>query len=261
MKLALLLLIATINMWGQKQAPIWQQVFTNLTTSPAVSVNVKNIGQTFHQVYAVLSNSGGVCNSVNMPMQLEGSYDNINFIPFTPVVGVNGTIFTGTTNIYQMYGAGTYPFIRLRIITLQTNCAANVYYSGALDSAPPDQYTQATILGYITDIAANKNTTGKATLARTTIANKKLYFSKMVFSASANPITVSIETGGVDCSLGPLGSPVWSVTLPASATTTREVVFPFTGAPHLVATAANQMCVYWTAGETATIESQYRLEN
>lgn len=254
MKLALLLIIATVNMWGQKQAPIWQTVFTNKTTT-GVSTNVKNIGQGYHQVYAVASNNGGVCNPNQIGFTLEGSYDNITWLAFTPVVSFL------TSPVMIMTGVGSYPFIRVNLISQGVNCNVNAWYTGSLDSSPNNVYQLGQSLGYI-GINVNSSAGTIPITDRGSLTTKKtpIYYWQFSIGASANPVTVSLRES-INNLCNPAGTLYYQVTFPASTTTLRTLTLGNNNVPLFInPTLGEVFCAHWTPGETLQSFTLSRLE-
>lgn len=259
------LLLLLISMVGsasaQKAQPIWQPVFTNRITT-GTSSPVKNVGQSFHQVYALFANSGGVCYPLISSLRLEGSYDNTNYIPFTPLVAPAWSTFSSSL---QFMGVGTFPFVRVNLMQLDGNCSVNVYYSGSTDGAVNPQVQVGASLGYIPDFATSNVGTIFLTSYNNTPTGTRnvIYMLDITVAASANPVTVEIQ-GANAAGACASGEPVmYQVTLAANTTLARKVVFPFAPAPYFTSPRSglgNGICLYTTVGETVSTYTLYRKE-
>jgi len=92
------------------------------------------IGQHTHTLSIVLNNNGGTCNTNQLVMGLEGSFDGSNWQQMgaplsilTPTAGSQTGQLTGMTVAY-----GAYPFLSINITrAFGTNCITNIDYVGS----------------------------------------------------------------------------------------------------------------------------------
>lgn len=262
--LSLLLLLVSVvgSASAQKAQPIWQPVFTNRTTN-GVSSDVKNVGQTFHQVYALFANSGGVCTP-SADFSLEGAYDGVNYIQFSPAVSPSQTGPIPLVGTYMnMSAVGSYPFIRVRMSNITANCSVNAYYTGSLDGGGGNSQ-----LATLTNLGMRANW-GRSAAGAQFITNydsqfrNSIYFLEVMVEASANPATINIEPASVTNTCPGSSGVGYNLTFAANTTQVRSKQFPFTGNPHFISPVSglgSAWCLYSTVGEQVVFNVQYRKE-
>lgn len=141
-RLILLFWVAIGITWSQTPSwnpAVYEQVFTDLDTVPAVSGNLPSIGQSSHFIIThAKDNTPNVCVSPagNVNVDLEVSFDGTQW--FAGVMAEAAFVQTDELgNVYQyVVNGGTFPYLRLRVINLDTvNCVADIYYAGSLNAS------------------------------------------------------------------------------------------------------------------------------
>lgn len=119
---------------AQREDTVYSLLWDNLTTVPATSALIENIGQSAHKLVVVASNNGGLtCTSPQtVSIFFEYSYDNVTYVraenPITRLTANEDNVIVGTSAI-----AAPYPYLRVRVDDFNnTNCQLTVNYSGAI---------------------------------------------------------------------------------------------------------------------------------
>lgn len=257
-KLVSIVVLLTSTLMGQKAQPIWTQIFTNRTTT-GVSANVKNIGQSSHMVYALLSNNGGACSRGATGFRFEGSYDNTNWIAFSSAA-IPDTV---GANFITLYANGTFPFVRLNLLVLGTNCAINAYYSGTTDY----------LNGFINTPSANGFIIRNGSSTGGSLAINGSYNAAALGRAVIYSLDIWVDPGMTDVTVQLVddttnsgcvtGAVLWEGTFPGYVNSEylRNKVFQFSGTPYFKQTTpGNSLCLLWNMGDRLQFTSTYRME-
>lgn len=147
--------ILSILLCSMVRATVVQHVFTAKTPTSGTSSNLRNEGQSQHYMYVQWSNSGGTCNP-DGTVYLQYSFDSSTWTNLTPTARPESS----HNNEIAIFGAGTYPFVRVNSLTNYANCALDVWYVGTTNPIAFPQSLMTYQTGYQTvqkSISANSN--------------------------------------------------------------------------------------------------------
>jgi hypothetical protein len=201
MRLAIIAVLAvTLEARAQTPPTVYQQVFTNITTTQA-SAPVRNIGQTSHLVLIRWTNqTGQTCGTtLTDNIGLEFSADNVNYSRAGNIAN-----FSALTQV--IYARGNFPYIRLNARTFDTTrCQVTANYTGT--------FSEASVTGPLLGITENIQTitaSGSTSLIATPGANAAIVIYGLTLwnaGASQNPLSLTCGTNtGVTLNTFPTGT-------------------------------------------------------
>lgn len=248
MKKLILLILIPLGLMAQRNDTIVQRVFTNQAVA-ATSGAITNVGQSFHTMTTVFSDSGGGCAITSATnIALQASADNSSW--FT-IALMYRFVLLGNANgkMVVRQASGSYPYLRVKIIALDVNCAVTVLYSGNLYGTPKPNLGVLTVLtnssvGPGATVVLISNTTSTADLA--------VYgFTAYNSGTTTATITFSCVDGGT--SQGVWSFPVFAGTMFVYTSSTNQALSCPAGAD-LKATSAG------VADGTVSFNMNYRYE-
>lgn len=243
---------------GQRTDTIFQQIFTNATSAGA-SLKIRNIGQSQHSLFYVLSDNGGTCSVGNGQVALhwEISEDDTNWARISPYqvrATLSGGVSTGV-----IVANSPAKNIRARLALNYSNCKLNAYYSGTLQATAYPQLLLSSMVG--TDTAAtNPSTAGTSVvIVATNTTSRTAIYGMDVHNngAIANSITL-FEHSVSDCTSGvTTGYILRRVNVPA---TTTAATWPSSLIPYHTLAAGGHLCLTISANSDTAVKVIYRTE-
>lgn len=130
-RMLLTALLFSAPIYSQQQPTIISHLITP-TQNTLLSGAIPNIGQTLHTVSVVLSDRpGGSMNCAgSVAAQIQGSFDGVIYYALPQITLIAGGTPLAASRGYKLYQAtGLFPILRTTG-TLNSNCSADVWYSG-----------------------------------------------------------------------------------------------------------------------------------
>ncbi len=211
MKSVLIGLIVAGACFGQST---FQQLFLNKSTT-GVSAVVRNTGQQYHRL-DIFATTGNLCAGTGGQVFLEGSADNVSFIPIgAPVEQLNSYSNATGSSAYHFEGStsasGSYAYVRVNILKAFDGCPLTVNYTGTINGTLVGSQPFTAAGDTFTTVIFNQNVQAAQDIyhCSTTGAALQVYAVALSATGGANTATLSMLLDA---------TPVWSFNIGLTAT-------------------------------------------
>lgn len=128
MKLFAILAAAALTVAAQSQPTVFKRNAINAATTPTVSANFQNIGQSVHIMMAYFPSA--VADVSGFTLRLEASFDNTTFFPISE--DLTTAVYTGSYAYAITRANGVYPYVRMNLTAAHASLALTAHYTGAI---------------------------------------------------------------------------------------------------------------------------------
>lgn len=128
MKTLVLFAAAILTAAAQSQPTVFKRNAINAATTPTVSANFQNIGQSVHIMMAYFPSA--VADVSGFTLRLEASFDNTTFFPISE--DLTTAVYTGAYAYAVTRANGVYPYVRMNLTAAHASLALTAHYTGAI---------------------------------------------------------------------------------------------------------------------------------
>lgn len=193
----------------------FQQLFLNKATT-GVSAVVRNTGQQYHRLDVFAP--GGSCGGGPGKIFLEGSADNVSFIPMgAPIEQLSNYLNATGASPYSWQSStsatGSYAYIRANILRVfNTACALTVNYVGTTNGTLVGSQPYNAVSDTFTTVISSDNLIVQSLVYRCPVnaAMLQIYAVSLSATGGANTVTLSMYYGST------AGFPIWTTDIALS---------------------------------------------
>jgi len=131
LRILLSFVVVSLPVSAQRSDTIFAAPLSNVTSAPAYSAPIRNIGQSGHLIWVQLFNNP-VCNApATVDIGLEASFNGTAWSPVgttitTVPLDINNNLIASAT------AQGSFPYVRAAVRSLASGCRADIRYSGTV---------------------------------------------------------------------------------------------------------------------------------
>lgn len=127
-KTLFLLAVAVAAAAAQSQPTVFKRAAISAATSPTVSANFQNIGQSVHIMMALFPTA--TADVTGYTLRLEASFDNTTFFPISE--DLTTAVYTGAYAYAITRANGVYPYVRMNLTAAHASLPITANYTGSI---------------------------------------------------------------------------------------------------------------------------------